>query len=328
MSASGHSASIGEPGSAIDFAAFDKYFLGRPRLDGIRVQFITDKGAMLGNLSAKSLQMMVTLGSIPEFTAMNGLKRDWEASGYGTVLMDPISYRFIEPQKFHNPTPADLTDPRVRRALLLAVDRPELARLAFADDGVVANSWVHPTFPYYPQVQDVIVSYPYDTRQASQLLADAGWRPGSDGTLEKGGQRFSMTMRDIDGERDSDIIASMWKQIGVVGSYELKTAAAIRDREDRATFTGIDLTSNPMGVAAVVRRTATSNLPTAENRWVGTNRGGYANPAWDALEPKLLGAIDDRDRIGVERDLLGILAADLPVMPLSSASTWSHWAAG
>lgn len=305
-----------EPGSHIDFAAFDKYFLGRPKLDSIRIQFITDQGTMLGNLNARAIQVMMTLGGIPEFSSMIALKRDWEASGYGTVLMDPISYRFIEPQKYHNPTPSDLTDPRVRRALLLAVDRPSLAQLAFAEDGVVADSWVHPKFPYYPAVQDVITRWPHDPRQASQLLADAGWRPGSDGVLEKGGQRFSMTMRDQDGERDSVIIAAMWKEIGVIGAYERRTPAALRDREDRATFSGVDVGSNPMGVAAVIRRTSSANLPTTENRWTGTNRGGYSNPAWDELEPKLLGAIDERARLNLERDLLSIYMTELPLMPL------------
>src|SRR5437868_2146299 len=97
-----------ESGSHIDFAAFDKYFLGRPKLDTVRVQFIPDKNTMVANLNAKAIQVMMTLGQVPEFDAMLAIKRDWEASGYGTVLMDPISYRFIEPQKYHNPQPADL----------------------------------------------------------------------------------------------------------------------------------------------------------------------------------------------------------------------------
>ena len=41
-----------EPGSHIDFAAFDNYFLGRPKLDAIRVQFIPDKNTMVANLLA------------------------------------------------------------------------------------------------------------------------------------------------------------------------------------------------------------------------------------------------------------------------------------
>jgi peptide/nickel transport system substrate-binding protein len=305
-----------EAGSYLDFAAFDRYFLGRPRLDSIRIQFITDPNTMLANLSARAIQMMMTLGGIPEFSAMIGVKRDWEATGYGTVIMDPISYRFIEPQIYHNPQPADLRDPRVRKALLLAVDRPALARTAFADDGVVADSWVHPKFPYYPSVQDVITKWPYDPRQSNQLLADAGWQPGSDGVLEKGGQKFNLTMRDTDGERDSVIIASNWKEVGVIGSYERRTTAALRDREDRSTFSGVDVVSNPMGVAAVIRKSATYNIPTPENRWTGTNRGGYSNPAWDEIEPRIVGSIEERTRLDLERDLLRIYMNDLPLMPL------------
>jgi peptide/nickel transport system substrate-binding protein len=305
-----------DPGSSIDFQAFDKYFLGRPKLDSIRIQFIADPNTMVGNLQARAIQMMLTLGGIPEFSSMVGVKRDWEASGYGTILMDPISYRFLEYQIYHSPSPTDLRDPRVRRALLLALDRPALTRVAFADDGVVADSWVNPKFPYYPQVQDVIVKWPYDPRQASQLMTDAGWTMASDGVLEKAGQKFSMTMRDTDGERDPLVLAGNWKDIGVQANYERRTTAALRDREDRATFTGVDVSSNPMGVAAVIRKSATYNIPTAENRWTGTNRGGYSNPAWDEVEPRIVSSLDERQRLDFERQLLSMYATDLPLGPL------------
>jgi ABC-type transport system substrate-binding protein len=123
-------------------------------------------------------------------------------------------------------------------------------------------------------------------------------------------------MRDTDGESDSLIIGANWKEIGVIGSYERRTAAALRDRQDRATFTGVDVGSNPMGLAAVIRRTATNNLPTAENRWVGTNRGGYSNPAWDDLERRVLGALEERTRLELERELLRLYTTEYPMMPL------------
>jgi peptide/nickel transport system substrate-binding protein len=305
-----------ESGSHIDFAAFDRFFLGRPKLDAIRIQFIPDPNTMVANLNAKAIQVMMTLGGVPEWDAMMALKRDWEASGYGTVLQDPISYRFAEPQKLHNPTPADLVDPRVRRALLQAIDRDAFARTIHGEFAVVADSWVHPTFGNHRLVQDAITRHAYDPRAAQALLGEAGWRPGGDGMLEKGGQKFNLTIRDTDGERDSLIVGAYWKDIGITGSYERRTAAALRDREDRATFTGVDITSNPMGAAAVIRRTASNNTPTAENRWTGTNRGGYSNPAWDALELRMLGALEERVRIDVERDLLRIAGAELPVLPL------------
>jgi peptide/nickel transport system substrate-binding protein len=307
-----------ESGSHVDFAAFDRYFLGRPKLDSVRVQFIPDSSTMLANLHARALQVMMTLGGIPEFDTMMAIKRDWEARGYGTMLMDPLSYRYIEPQKYlpHNPQPPDLVDPRVRKALLHAVDREGLARVFFGDLGIVADSWVHPSFGSYRLFQDAITRYPYDARRALALLAEAGWRPGADGVLEKGAAKFTLTARDLDGETAAVIIAANWKEIGVSASYEVRTATNIRDRQDRATYTGVEVTQNPMAVAAATRRLATYNAPRAENRWTGTNRGGYSNPLWDELDLRVLSTMDERGRIELERDLLRIYTADLPSLPL------------
>jgi peptide/nickel transport system substrate-binding protein len=307
-----------ESGSHIDFAAFERYFLGRPRLDTIRVQFVPDPSTMLANLNARSLQVMMTLGGIPDFDSLMAVKRDWEASGYGTVLMDPISYRFVEPQKYgpHNPQPADLLDPRVRRALYHAIDRESLARLRFGDFGMVADSWVHPSFGHYRLVQDAITKYPFDPRRSLALMAEAGWRPGPDSVLEKGGNRFTLTTRDLESETDPVVVAAHWKEIGVIGSYEIRTAANIRDRQDRATFTGVEVTQNPMAVAAATRRFATYNAPTAENRWTGTNRGGYSNREWDDLDLRVLTTLEERGRIELEREMLRIFTTELPAMPL------------
>jgi peptide/nickel transport system substrate-binding protein len=305
-----------EFGSYVEFAAFDRYFLGRPKLDTIRVMFIPDSNTMLANLSAKSIQVMLTLGGVPPVDAMLGVKRDWEASGYGTMLMDPISYRFVEPQKYHNPQPQDLTNPKVRQALLMAIDRAGLANVIFGEFGIVADSWVHPSFSTYRVLQDAITKYPYDLRRARALMEEVGWRPGADGVLEKGGQKLNLTARDNTGESEFLIIAANWKDLGVSATYELRTAAALRDRQDRATFSGVDLTSNPMGVAAVVRRAASYNIPKEDNRWTGTNRGGYANPAWDELELRMLAALDERARIDIEKELLRIYTTDLPLLPL------------
>lgn len=307
-----------ESGSHVDFAAFDRYFLGRPKLDSVRVQFIPDSSTMLANLSARSLQMMMTLGGIPDFDSMMAIKRDWEASGYGVMLMDPLSYRYVEPQKYlpHNPQPLDLIDPRVRKALLHAIDREALARVRFGDVGIVADSWVHPSFGSYRLLQDGITKYPYDPRRALALMAEAGWRLGADSVLEKGGSKFNVTTRDLESETDPVIIAANWKEIGVIGTYEVRTAANIRDRQDRATYTGVEVTQNPMAVAAATRRLATYNAPTAENRWTGTNRGGYSNPLWDELDLRVLSTMDERGRIDLERDLLRIYTTDLPALPL------------
>jgi peptide/nickel transport system substrate-binding protein len=91
-----------KPGNHVDLVAFDDYFLGRPIIDRIRVQFIPDGNTMLANLKAGTVQ--VTLGSKKmDRDAMRQLKQEWEATGSGTVLVYPRNYKFGEPQKLLNP---------------------------------------------------------------------------------------------------------------------------------------------------------------------------------------------------------------------------------
>lgn len=68
-----------------------------------------------------------------------------------------------------------LADVRVRRALLLAVDRERLVQEVAANNGTVASQLVHPlVFGYDPSVRP----FPYDPAKARALLAEAGFAQG------------------------------------------------------------------------------------------------------------------------------------------------------
>ena len=304
-------------GSQLELQAFDGYFLGRPRIDVIRVHFIPDPNTMMANMQARAIQFFLAPGG-PDFEQMSLVKREWESTGYGTAFIEVPRWRFIEPQKLRNPQPADLADARARQALLHAIDRAELARASHGEHAQVADSWVHPGFLHYPQVQDAISRYPYDPRRASALLAELGWRPGADGVLEKdGGQRFAVTIRTRDDLKEALIIADNWKQIGVVGTYENQTPQELRDREARARYTGIDISRGSMPALTIIRSLASEQIPTPENRWAGSNRGGYASPAWDDLGRRYLAELVEARRVQLERDLVRLLTAELPLMPLN-----------
>jgi peptide/nickel transport system substrate-binding protein len=203
----------------------------------------------------------------------------------------------------------------VRQALLLALDRQELARAVYEERGVVADSWVHPSFRRYQDVQDAIVRYPYDVRRAERVLAEVGWQRGAD-TLEKEGRRFAMTIRDFEGEKLPLMVADFWKAIGVAATYEHQSPAQLQDRQARATFTGITLINNSIDIKSVVRRIGSESIPTQNNRWTGTNRGGYADPTWDELGNRLLVTLDERGRLELERQMLQRYTMDLPLLPL------------
>ena len=73
-----------------------------------------------------------------------------------------------------------LADPRVRRALLLALNRPAWVGRVFRGNATVASQYVHPVvFGYDPSLQPA----PYDPAAAKRLLAEAGFADGFEVTL-------------------------------------------------------------------------------------------------------------------------------------------------
>jgi peptide/nickel transport system substrate-binding protein len=76
-----------------------------------------------------------------------------------------------------------LGDPRVRRAMLMALNRKGWANEVFRGNATVASQYVHPVvFGYDPDITEV----PYDPQEARRLLAEAGYSEGFEATLVHG----------------------------------------------------------------------------------------------------------------------------------------------
>jgi peptide/nickel transport system substrate-binding protein len=71
-----------------------------------------------------------------------------------------------------------------------------------------------------------------------------------------------------------------------------------------------------MGTLSAVRRFIGDATPTPENRWTGTNRGGYMNSAWDDIGEQLRVTLDGNRQIELERELVRIFSTELPVLPI------------
>jgi peptide/nickel transport system substrate-binding protein len=306
-----------EHGAFMDLSANEQYFLGRPKLDRIRVNFVADANTAVANLRAGVLNTFLPEGG-PELEQLQPVEEEWRRTGRGSVITETVRWRFIEPQKSAAAQPGDLRDVRVRQALLMAINRDELAHTLDDELGMVADSWVHPKFSYYPAVRDAIVTHPFDIRRATALLAEAGWTPGSDGILQKGGTRFQLQIRpeqDSSVEREAAIVQQYWRAIGVDGNMEILPAALLRDAEARASFTGVYVNRNPMGGLSAARRFAGDQIPTAANRFAGTNRGSFASADWDSISNRLRTALEDSRRVDIERELLQVFGAELPALP-------------
>ncbi len=89
----------------------------------------------------------------------------------------------VAPQAATGEVRRALTDPRVRRAMLLAIDRAGLVGRVFRGNGAVASQYVHPVvFGYDPDV----FAPPHDLAAARRLLAAAGFAAGFEVELAHG----------------------------------------------------------------------------------------------------------------------------------------------
>jgi len=245
------------------------------------------------------------------------LKDLWQGSNKGDVLTETIRWRFAEPQKSRLAQPSELADPRMRQAILLSMNRAELSKSLQGELGMVADSWVHPTFAEYAQVKDAITPYPFDVRRATATYGELGWTPGPDGALQRGGSKLAFNLSyETDQTLEATIIRQDLKNAGVDVDLTIVPNVMLRDAEYRASYTGIQISQNPMGTLSAVRRFAGDQIPTSANRFAGTNRGSFLSPEWDDVGMRLRTALEDSERLELERELLRVFSAQLPALPI------------
>jgi peptide/nickel transport system substrate-binding protein len=119
-------------------------------------------------------------------------------------------------------------DVRVRRALIMALDRELYARTILSGLAPVVNGPIQPvSWAYASDVR----SYPYDPAKARALLDEAGWQPGADGIRERTGRRLAFTLVTQAGyairENMAQAIERQLRDVGVDVSVQLQDGTAL-----------------------------------------------------------------------------------------------------
>jgi len=134
-------------------------------------------------------------------------------------------------------------DPRVRRALGMAIDTDKIIKYVLYGQGErITGPFVKQTDYYNHTIKPV----PYDPEGALTLLAEAGWKPDKQGWLRKNGSKLQFTLITNNGNDLRKAILAIaqdaWKQIGIdVHTDLLEWSVFIQERVNKADFDALIL---------------------------------------------------------------------------------------
>ncbi len=154
---------------------------GRPYLDRLVYRQIPDDFALTAALQTGEVDLLIEAS--PAMLDQVG--------GDTTIVSTSYSapeYAFIA----WNSRRPEFADPRVRRALTMAIDRETLVEAVLGGNGTAAPGPVGPWHWAYDSTWEPL---PFDPEAAAALLDEAGWRDSDgDGTRDRAGEPFSFEL--------------------------------------------------------------------------------------------------------------------------------------
>jgi peptide/nickel transport system substrate-binding protein len=175
------------PGQYATLTANKDFYLGPPKFAALIDQYYSSEDAAVAALRSGQLDAIGGTLTATQYQALSG-----DAGRIGRYPTAPAGWTAVEinpgartqsgtPLGDGNPA---LSDPRVREAIALAIDRPMLAGRVLDGLGAPGGPYLPPAFPQWrwtpasPQA--------YDPAKARELLDEAGYRTGRPLTLRLG----------------------------------------------------------------------------------------------------------------------------------------------
>ena len=195
-------------------------------------------------------------------------------------------------------------DPRVRKALMMAVDRNLLVKGAWSGLGQPIGSHYTPNDPGYVDTTGV---YPHDPLKAKALLAEAGYPQGFTFTIKTPQMSYA--------SRTAEVLQAMFADIGVTMNiapteFPAKWVAEVFKAAD------YDMTivahAEPMDIEIYARDAYYFN---------------YKNPAFVKINSDAERTTDDAARAGLYGEVQKILAEDVPALYLFVLPKLGVWSA-
>jgi peptide/nickel transport system substrate-binding protein len=165
-------------GDVIRLQANPRYWRGRPSVPRIDLEIVPSATTAMLELKTHELDLVSVLPSEVDRVPVGGVARYQSPS----LSWNQILFNYANPA---------FSDARVRRAIMLAIDREKLATVA--GHGLYTTDRI--LLPIFQWALDPTVLWPkFDAAAASRLLDAAGWNVAPDGVRRKGNQALSFEL--------------------------------------------------------------------------------------------------------------------------------------
>ncbi len=236
-------------------------------------------------------------------------------------VVDGLSNRVIYVALDSGPAPSPgikgtdknpLADPKVRKALSLAIDRKAIDQRIMNTQAEPAAQLISPgLFGYNP---DLKVDG-FDAKKAKALLAEAGYPNGFEITIGSPNDRY------MNDEKVTQAIAQYWTRIGVKTSVDATTASVFFSRRGKKEFSaylagwgaGTGEASSPLKSLVACRK--------PEKGYGTTNYANYCNEQMDATLTEALATIDDAKREKLLQKAMAEAMGDTGMIPVHFEKT-------
>lgn len=307
-------------GVETQLSRFNDYYLGVPPIERVIFHYMQDPTTMVANILAGAVDILIPPGLDVDVAVEVGHR--WEGTGNRMIVagrQDDFASAYTVQQRPDWAKPRDVAMNRdVREALIRGIDRQALSEVVTLGLGPVADSWIAPGHPVRASAAAKIPQYPYDLNRAAQLLAGAGWTKDADGVLvNQAGERFEYELAGPtrpELQKQQAIIADGWKPLGVVGMIKVLSSAEDLVQSNRSITPGAYLGSIAADQYYFASQMHSAQITSAAN-WQLRNRGGYSNPAVDALYDRLNKTVDVGERAGLHGDIARVVMQDVGIWP-------------
>ncbi len=318
-----------EPGAFVVADRNPHWFGTRPAFDRLVFRVIENSAALEANLLSGDIDYIPGEVGLPLDQALALERR--HGNRFRVVFTSGLFYEHIDVNLDH-PVVSDL---RVRRALIHAIDRATISERLFAGHQPVAHGTISPLDPVYePEIR----RYPYDPAAAAALLDQAGLARGADGLRRRpDGTPLVLTLATTGGNRSRELVAQVlqahWRAVGL----EVRIAPepprilfgqSLRERR----FDSLAMYAWLTSPANVPRTTLHSTMiPSEANGYAGQNHPGLRDDRIDEALDRLEVTCEAAPRQALWSLVQRRYAELLPALPLflrADAYVMPRWLAG